>query len=231
VSGGGGAMSAHWSAPFVPIVQSVVQQIGPAVMAWSTRQQAGGAGGGAGGNRAGHGGNDDRPRWEARELFDVRYAQQKGAAYRQKKETERRAAEEQAARGADEPAGPAAEERAVQEAAAAAHAEQLSGAIAGAWSPVLGLDVVKLLQLLPKRTVEKVMRVQGALSPDEQGDAMEILRRHDAEGLADLLGVFDAASVEESAGLLRRLIVDWRTTKAAATKAPTGGGSSGPTAP
>ena len=294
------ATSAHWSAPFVPVVQSVVQQIGPAMMAWATRQQTDGAGsnsngggggsngnggsggssgtsgasgsgpsargtgtsaGGSGSSSAGGagsasgagngggsggisgsgrggtgsasgtgngggsggingsgssgtgGGKDDRPPWEARDLYDLRDAQQKGVAHREKKEAEKQAAEEQAAK----------------EAAAAKHAEKLGEAIAAAWSPVLGLDVVKLLQLLPKETVSKLMQVQAALSPDEQADAMQILRRHDAEGLLDLMGVFDAASIEESAGFLQRLIADWRTARAAGAKPPTSGGDGGGT--
>jgi len=91
-----------------------------------------------------------------------------------------------------------------------------------------GLDVVKLLQLLPKDTVTKILQVQAALAPDEQADAMQILRREDAEGLADLIGVFDAATLEESTDFLRRLVVDWRATRAGATKTTTnGGGASG----
>ena len=87
-----------------------------------------------------------------------------------------------------------------------------------------GLDVVKLLQLLPKDTVTKILQVQAALAPDEQADAMQILRREDAEGLADLIGVFDAATLEESTDFLRRLVVDWRATRAGATKTTTNGG-------
>lgn len=218
------ATSGHWSAPFVPIVQSVVQQVGPAMLAWATRQPTGGAsskgGGGDGGGRGS--GKDDRPRWEARELYDLRYAQQKGAAHREKKEAEKLAE----MHAPDEEAAQAAA-AAEQAAAAAEHAEKVSGAIAATWSPVLGLDVVKLLQLLPNDTVTKIMQVQARLSPDEQADAMQILRRHDAEGLADVLGLFDAASLEESTDFLRRLVVDWRATKAVATKPPTNGGGAG----
>jgi len=220
MGGSGAAATAHWSAAFAPILQSVLQQVGPAVMAWAAKQQAGGGRGkGAGGNGGSHVSSDNAaPRWEVRDVLALRRAQQEGAAHRAKA-----AVDTQGAEGvADEQA---ADEQGTQEAAAAEHAANLTGAIAAAWSPVLGLDVVKLLQLLPKDTVTKILQVQAALSPDEQADAMQILRREDAEGLADLIGVFDAATLEESTEFLRRLVVDWRATRAGATKPTTNGGS------
>ncbi|MGH9884970.1 MAG: hypothetical protein ACREBE_05555 [bacterium] len=175
-----------------------------------------------GGKERSHVSSDNAaPRWEVRDVLDLRRAQQKGAAHRAKQAIDTNSAAE----AADEQA---ADEQGTQEAAAAEHAAKLTEAIAAAWSPVLGLDVVKLLQLLPRDTVTKIMQVQAALSPDEQADAMQILRRHDAEGLADLIGVFDAATLEESTDFLRRLVVDWRATRAGATKPTTnGGGASG----
>jgi hypothetical protein len=97
----------------------------------------------------------------------------------------------------------------------------LRAAVEAAWSPALGLDVPTLLRMLPQPTVAKVMAVQAALVPDEPSDAMQVLRRRDGEGLADLLGVFDAATLEESTDLLRRLIGDLRAAR-------DGSGSTGP---
>jgi integrase len=67
-----------------------------------------------------------------------------------------------------------------QAAAQAEHvrAEQLGAAVAAASSPGRGIDVVKLLQLLPPETSAKLMRIQSALSLDEQADAMKILRSY-----------------------------------------------------
>ena len=220
-AGSDATATAHWSAAFAPILQSVLQQVGPAVMAWAAQQQAGG-GGKAGGKERSYVSSDNATTsWEGRDVLDLRRAQQKGAAHRAMKAADTQAAEETA----DDQV---ADEQTREESAAADHAAKLTGAIAAAWSPVLGLDVVKLLQLLPKDTVTKILQVQAALSPDEQADAMQILRRQDAEGSADLIGVFDAATLEESTDLLRRLVVDWRATRAAASKPTTnGGGTSG----
>jgi len=79
---------------------------------------------------------------------------------------------------------------------------------------------MKLLQMLPQRTVTKFMQLQAALSPDEQADAMRIIGSYDAEGLEDLLRTFDAASLEESTDFLRRLIANWRAGKAAKRAKP-----------
>lgn len=105
-----------------------------------------------------------------------------------------------------------------------AHAEQLGAAVAAASSPGRGIDVMKLLQLLPPATSAKLMRIQSALSLDEQADAMKILRSHPAEDLQELLTTFDMASLEQCTDFLRRLIGEWRDRQAArnarATEAP-----------
>jgi hypothetical protein len=85
------------------------------------------------------------------------------------------------------------------------HAAKLAAAIAAASSPGPGIDVVKLLQLLPPRTSTKLVQIQMALFPDEQADAMQILRGYRAEGIEDLLTVFDAASLDECKTFLRIL--------------------------
>lgn len=95
------------------------------------------------------------------------------------------------------------------------HAAKLEAAITAAASPGPGINVMKLLQLLPQRTAAKLMQIQGALSPDEQTDAMHILRTYTVAGLMDLLGVFDAASLEQCTGFLRGLIAEWRALEAA----------------
>src|SRR5262249_34508650 len=70
------------------------------------------------------------------------------------------------------------------------------------------------LQLLPPETSAKLMRVQAALSLDEQADAMQILKGYAAEDLQDLLSTFDAASLDECIDFLRRLVGDWRKMQA-----------------
>jgi hypothetical protein len=142
--------------------------------------------------------------------IDPRSAEVEAAAQRaQEQEEEQRAARERQERAA-----------------------QIAAAIAGASSPGPGVDVVKLMQLLPQRTSTKVMQIQMALSPDEQVDAMKILRGYRADGLADLLNVFDEASLEQCKGFLRGLIVEWRGLQAASrargrTPSPEGGGAGG----
>ncbi len=202
--------SAHWSAPFVPLIHSVVQQVGPAVMAWAAKQQAGGSTG-----ASGHEGGSDaqRPGWEMRDLVDWRYAHQKQAAYREKQAAEKQAAEK------------VMRDQDAQDGGTTDHAAQLTAAIAAAWSPGSGLNVVKLLQLLPSRTVTKFTQLQAALAPDEQSDAMQIFRSHGPAGMEELLRVFDAASLEQSADFLRRLIGEWRAKRSALAPAATNGGS------
>ena len=96
-----------------------------------------------------------------------------------------------------------------------ARAEKLAAAVAAASSPGRGVDVMTLLQLLPPETSAKLMKIQMALSPDEQGDAMKILKGFPVEELRDLLTTFDLASLDECTDFLRRLIHDWRKTQAA----------------
>jgi hypothetical protein len=96
-----------------------------------------------------------------------------------------------------------------------ARAEQLAAAVAAASSPARGVDVMKLLQLLPRETSAKLMRIQAALSLDEQADAMQLLKGYLAEDLQDLLTTFDAASLDECIDFLRRLVGDWRKMQAA----------------
>lgn len=95
------------------------------------------------------------------------------------------------------------------------HAAKLEAAITAAASPGPGINVMKMLQLLPQRTAAKLMQIQGALAPEEQTDAMHILRTYTAAGLMDLLRVFDAASLEQCTGFLRGLIAEWRAREAA----------------
>jgi hypothetical protein len=95
------------------------------------------------------------------------------------------------------------------------HAAKLAAAIAAASSPGPGIDVFKLLQLLPQRTAAKLMQIQAALSPDEQADAMQVLRGYSAAGIEDLLTVFAAASLDECKTFLRGLITEWRGMQAA----------------
>jgi hypothetical protein len=96
-----------------------------------------------------------------------------------------------------------------------ARAEQLAAAVAAASSPGRGVDVMKLLQLLPPETSAKLMKIQMALLPDEQADGMKILKGFPVEELQDLLATFDVASLDECTDFLRRLIHDWRKTQAA----------------
>lgn len=65
------------------------------------------------------------------------------------------------------------------------------------------------MQMLLKSTVTKFMQLQAALLPDEQADAMQIFQSYGADGLEELLRVFDAASLKQSTDFLRRLIADW----------------------
>src|SRR4029079_7762532 len=77
------------------------------------------------------------------------------------------------------------------------HAEQLAAAVAAASSPGRGVDLMKLLQLLPPETSAKLMKIQAAVSLEEQADAMRLLKGYLAEDLQDLLTTFDAASLDE----------------------------------
>jgi hypothetical protein len=96
------------------------------------------------------------------------------------------------------------------------------------------------MQMLPQRTTMKLMALQGALTPDEQTDAMKLFYGYSADGLADLLLIFDAASIKEGTDLLRRIIAEWNRGKAAKQTTPTepsngsgthGGGGSGSAGP
>jgi hypothetical protein len=108
------------------------------------------------------------------------------------------------------------------------HAAQLAAAVTAAASPGPGINVLRLLQLLPQDTSTKLMAIQTALSSDEQVDAMHILKSYAPDELQDLLTVFDAASLDECVGFLRRLIADWRRMQAAKrTNAPAERGPNG----
>jgi len=203
------AAAAHWSAPFVPIVHSVVQQLGPAVMAWATKQSMGGKGardsGSSTGSGSGSSSEDRSPSLELRDFVDWQYAHQKQAAYREKKAAAKQVVDEQAER----------------QAANAEHAAKLTAAITAASSPGPGIDVLKLMQMLPQRTAMKLMELQGALTPDEQTDVMKLFHSYGADGLADLLHTFDRISIEEATGFLRRLLAEWNRGRAAKRTAPT----------
>lgn len=98
------------------------------------------------------------------------------------------------------------------------HARQLADAIAGAALPGKGVDVLKLLQMLPARTRTKLMQIQMSLPPDEQADAMQILRGYGAGTLGEILRVFDLASLEQCKEFIRNLVVEWRHMKAKSSR-------------
>lgn len=56
------------------------------------------------------------------------------------------------------------------------HTAQVAAAVSAAASPGPGINVLKLLQLLPQDTGAKLMQMQAALFPDEQAGAMHILQ-------------------------------------------------------
>jgi hypothetical protein len=118
-----------------------------------------------------------------------------------------------AAAQAGQQAAQAEDERAAQ--AEREHAEKLTAAIAAASSPGPGVNVIKLLQLLPQRTATKLMQIQMALSREEQADAMQILRGYGADTLEEVLSVFDMASLDECTTFLRNLIAEWHRLNAA----------------
>lgn len=96
---------------------------------------------------------------------------------------------------------------------------ELAAAIAAAASPGPGINLLKLFQLLPQRLSAKLMQLQGALSPDEQADAMRILQGYSAADLEDVLGIFDAASPEECLEFMRKLVAELRRVRAGAAGA------------
>jgi hypothetical protein len=204
----------HWSEQFAPIIGSIAQQVGPAIMAWASKQTAGSSSGVKESSDK-NSTDDDRPPWELRDLFNWNYAYKKSAAHR-----ERKAAEKQAAEQAE------AQQEAVAELAA-----RLRLAIAAASSPEQGVDLMRLMQLLPPSTVAKFTRIHGELSADERADAMAILQRFDPSTLEQLLIVFDGDTVERSADALRRLVAEWRVMHAARQappmEPPAGGGTDG----
>ncbi|MGH9884617.1 MAG: hypothetical protein ACREBE_03760, partial [bacterium] len=97
-----------------------------------------------------------------------------------------------------------------QERAAQEHAAQLASAVADASSPGPGINVFRLLRLLPPYTATKLMHINAALSPDEQADAMQVLKSYSVEGMQELLTAFNANPVDECTAFLRGVIADWR---------------------
>jgi hypothetical protein len=123
------------------------------------------------------------------------------------------------------------------------HAAKLEAAVAAAATPA-GINVLKLLQLLPQTTASKLMQIQAGLPPEDQMEAMQILRGYSVDGMQELMTLFDAASVAECDDFIRRLVAERRRLRAekrAHTTPPlpdgsdTGGtsgtGSHGPTGP
>jgi hypothetical protein len=116
------------------------------------------------------------------------------------------------------------------------HAAKLINAIAAAASPGPAINLMKLFQLLPQRTAKKVMQIQGALSTDEQAEALQILQGYSATALEDLLTTLDAASFDEGLKFMSDLIVE-RQRMLAARRArgkkspPDGSGASGASGP
>jgi len=106
--------------------------------------------------------------------------------------------------------------RAEQERAAQEHATQLASAIAAASSSGPGINVFMLLRLLPPYTATKLMQINAALSPEEQGDAMQVLKSYSVDGMHELLTAFDATPIDECTAFLHSVIADWRAHHAAA---------------
>jgi hypothetical protein len=179
----------HWSKPFEPLIGMLATQLGPAIMAWMANQQA------AKQQAPSENGADDgRPPFELRE----------------KKAAAKQAAEEQAA---EETAA------AARKAAAAEHVAHLRSVVEAAVSPGGGIDFGVLVGRLPPQTMAKFMQLHGALLPDEQADALQMLQFLGTETIAELLAAFEHASVEESADMLRRLLHGWRAQRDAAMRA------------
>ncbi|HEX8114965.1 MAG TPA: hypothetical protein VF516_44855, partial [Kofleriaceae bacterium] len=105
--------------------------------------------------------------------------------------------------------------QAEQARAAQEHAAQLASAIAAASSPGPGINVFSLLGLLPPYTASKLVHSNAALSPEEQADAIQVLKSYSVEGMHELLTAFDANPVEECTTFLRSVIADWRAHRAA----------------
>lgn len=105
--------------------------------------------------------------------------------------------------------------QAEQELTAQEHAAQLASAVAAASSPGPGINVFKLLRLLPPYTATKLVHINAALSPEEQADAMQVLKSYSVEGMHELLAAFDTNPVDECTTFLRRVIADWRAHQAA----------------
>jgi hypothetical protein len=162
--------------------------------------------------------------WSSKQYSDAR-ARRAGAPTRNAadQKLEEQQAEEQ-------PAAQDEEQRLAQE--QQERFAEIAGAIAAASSPGPGIDIIKLMQLLPQRTSTKIMQLQLALSPDEQVDAMQILKSYRADDLADLINVIDQAGLEQCKGFLRGLILEWRGIQAARrarakAQPPDGGGTGG----
>ena len=79
----------HWTEQFAPLINMAAQQLVPAIGAWAARQRA-----------RPEKSDDDRPPFEARELFDLNYAYQKTQAHRARKAAEKQASSEPSAASA-----------------------------------------------------------------------------------------------------------------------------------
>jgi hypothetical protein len=99
--------------------------------------------------------------------------------------------------------------------AAQEHAAQLASAVADASSAGAGINVFRLLRRLPAYTATKLVHINAALSPEEQADAMQVLKSYSVEGMLELLTAFDTNPVDQCAMFLRNVIADWRAHQAA----------------
>jgi hypothetical protein len=111
------------------------------------------------------------------------------------------------------------------------HAAKLEAAVAAAATPG-GINVLKLLQLLPQTTASKLMQIQAGLPPEDQMEAMQILRGYSVDGMQELMTLFDAASVAECDDFIRRLVAERRRLRAerlarATPSSPEGSGTGG----
>lgn len=111
------------------------------------------------------------------------------------------------------------------------HAAKLEAAVAAAATPA-GINVLKLLQLLPQSTASKLMQIQAGLPLEDQMEAMQILRGYSVDGMQELMTLFDAASVAECDDFIRRLVAERRRLRAekrahATPPSPDGSGAGG----
>lgn len=156
--------------------------------------------------------------WSTKQMMDARERGAKAASSKPAEPTDTDADEQRAAQLEHE------------------HATKLTTAIAEASSPGPAINLMKLFQLLPQRTATRVMEIQGALSADEQAEALQILQGYSATALEDLLTTLDAASFEQGVGFMRRLIAEQRRMQAARRargkkSPPDGSGASGASGP